>query len=203
MKHKYNIPNLLASIVGYRGVPFPGLLLRKEKQQQGPEYEIGTEPEPMQEFVKAYRLWDTDAKGRWYFMPVSLKHPQIPTDGNICYLPHGVVSISCKKTIVETPLVGRKGSVKELISTDDYKISVAAFIQSANGLYPEQEITLLRDVFNIAEPLELICALTGLVLDEGDKVVLTDISFPPLPGVEDAVAVKLEMITDKAFELTM
>ncbi|MEG0499905.1 MAG: DUF6046 domain-containing protein, partial [Rikenellaceae bacterium] len=38
-------------------------------------------------------------------------------------IPNAIISCTGKKTIVETPMVGRKGAVKELINVDDYEIS--------------------------------------------------------------------------------
>lgn len=113
------------------------------------------------------------------------------------------LSITGKKTIVETPLVGQKGSVKELISIEDYKISLAAMIVSEDGTYPDEQITQVKELYNINEAVELVSAFTNLIFDPDDKVVITDISFPPTPGIEDAQAVKLELVTDKPFELTI
>lgn len=72
---------------------------------------------------------------------------------------------------MRTPLVGRRGSVKELISIGDYKISIAAFIRSTDGSYPEAQIARRRNFTIINERIELICVLTDLLLDEGDRVV--------------------------------
>ena len=114
-----------------------------------------------------------------------------------------MISITGTKNIVRTPLVGRRGSVKELISIGDYKISVAAFIRSADGSYPEAQIARMKELYNINESVELICVLTDLLLDEGDRVVITDIQYPPTPGVEDGQAVTIECETDSPFELIL
>lgn len=206
MKHKYNIQNMLLSVIGLRGLPYPGGFFspRREGTYKGDsedDYELEPEAPEQKEFVNDTRLYVQDALGRWLFMPVKLKHPDIETEGNTFELEHAVINVTGKKNIVETALVGRKGSVKELISTDDYKISIAAFIQGNDGTYPDEKIRQLKDIYDIDESLELICALTGLILDAGDKVVITDISWPATPGVEDGQAVKIELITDKPFEL--
>lgn len=205
MKHKYNIAGILTGITGYRGIPFPAAFAGRRPEGGGhaEDYEIDTEAPVRKEYVKCTRLYAQGKSGRWYFMPVYIKHKDIPADGNTYELQQAVISVTCKKNIVETQMAGRKGSVKELISIDDYRISIAAFIQSENGTYPEEEVTLLKEIFNINEPVELISAFTDLVFDDGDKIVITDISFPPLPGVEDAVAVKIECMTDRPFKLTM
>lgn len=204
MKHKYNIVNLLTSIIGYRGLPFPGGFLPKRPvgNYRGEEFEgLNTAPAPRQEYVKGTRLYAQDLLGRWYFMPVYIKHPDIREAGHMLELPNAVMSIACSKNIVRTQLVGRKGSVKELIGLDDYKISIAAFIQSPDGSYPEQQITRMKELWQVNESVELVSAFTDLLLDEEDRVVLTSIEFPPTPGVEDGQAVRIECETDAAMNL--
>lgn len=215
LKHKYNIPNILASIVGYRGLPFPGALFPKRagSDYEAEDFEVGTSPEDRQEYTKTgTQLWRQDWRGRWYFMPVFMQHPDIKAaDGSTkLELPHAIISITGQKTIVETPLVGRKGSVKELVNIDDYKITIAAFIQSTDGTYPDEEIARINNLFKINESVELISALTDLILDGNDnvrnqgvidKVVITNIDFPAVPGIEDGVAVRIECVSDQPFEM--
>lgn len=210
MKHKYNIPfaSELMSLIGYRGLPFPGAWLPSRpagtyKGDSQEDYEIETQAPQRKEFVKGTRLYAQDKLGRWYFMPVTIKHPDITANEGSLELQYAVMSITGKKTIVETPLVGQKGSVKELISIEDYKISLAAMIVSEDGTYPDEQITQVKELYNINEAVELVSAFTNLIFDPDDKVVITDISFPPTPGIEDAQAVKLELVTDKPFELTI
>lgn len=206
MEHKYNIPGLLLGLIGYKGLPYPGMFLpsRPEGTYKGDsqdDYEIETAAPERKEYVKGTRLYAQDKLGRWYFMPVVIKHPDITTEDGTLELDYAVLNITGKKNIVETPLIGRKGSVKELISIDDYKISIAAFIQGDNNTYPDEAITRVKELYNINEAVELVSAFTNLIFDPDDKVVITDISFPPTPGIEDGQAVKLELITDKPFEL--
>lgn len=211
LKHKYNIPSMLLSVIGYKGLPYPGIFSPKRPDGDciTDEPRIDTAPAKLQELVKGTRLRKLDERGIWHFMPVYVKHPDIQGssdsgDGsqeNTLELPNAVIGITGKKTIVTTPMIGRKGSVKELINIDDYEITIAGFIQSKDGTYPEAEITQMRDLFNINEAVELVSALTDLILDEGDRVVITDIDFPSTPGIEDGQVVRIECVTDKEFEL--
>lgn len=200
MRNSYNIPELLASIVGYRGAPYPGALFpnRPGSDYTGGDYEIQGEATVRQERTKrGSTLYAKDWRGRWYFMPVVFEHRGV---GRV-EIPHALISVTGQKNIVETPLVGRKGSVKELINLEDYKISIAGFIQSADGTWPEDDIVRMRDLYNVNESVELLCALTDLILDEDDRVVITKIDFPSTPGIEDGQIVRLECATDKPFEL--
>lgn len=211
MKHKYNIQRLLMSIVGYQGLPYPGMFFppRPVGSYTGDEVEIPTSPAPRQELIKGTRLYKQDALGRWYFMPIFIKHKDIRSNDkarssdneHTLELENAVISIEGTKNIVRTPLIGRRGSVKELISIGDYKISIAAFIKSTDGSYPEAQITRMKELYNINESVELISVLTDLLLEQGDRIVITDIQYPPTPGVEDGQAVTIECETDTSFEL--
>ena len=199
MTPKFDIRKILLSYIGYKGLPYPGAFfgMLKSKVGKQPEYETDTPALEFQEFTnKGTRLYKKDHLGRWYFMPVTFI-----SNGKEYEIPEAVLNITGKKTIIETPMVGRKGSVKELINIDDYKVSIAGYIQSTDGTYPEDAITEIRELFNINQSVELISALTDLIFDDGDKVVIKDIAFPSTPGVEDGQIIKIECVTDKPFEL--
>ncbi len=200
MKHKYNIPDLLGAVTGYKGVPYSRgfFSMRPDKKFVGDDFMPGASAIFRQEFVKGTRLYKQDALGQWYFMPVFVKHPSLP-EGEM-ELPHAVISVTGSKSIVETPLVGRKGSVKELVSVNDYKISLAAFISSGDGSYPADSIIRMQELFEINETVEVVSALTDLILG-GGQAVITDIGYPSTPGVEDGQAVTIECVTDQDFEL--
>ncbi len=205
MKHKYNLQHLLLSVLGYKGLAYPGGFLRKRPSGDytGKDYDSETfgTPGELQELIKGTRLYKQDALGRWYFMPVAMRHPDIKGDDNTIELPNAVINLEQGKKIVETPLVNRKGSVKELISIEDYEITIAAFIQSSDGSYPHEEITRLRELFQINESIELISVLTDLLFDKDDKIVITNVSWPATPGIEDGQAVTFTCKTDLPFEL--
>lgn len=200
MRREYSIPDLLAEYVGYRGHPFPGVLFprRPGSDYTGGDYEVTTEAPVRQERTNlGSTLWQQDWRGRWYFMPVVFRHDKI---GKV-EIPCALISVTGRKNIVETQLVGRKGSVKELINLEDYKVSIAGFIQSRDGTWPEADIALVRDLYNVNESVELRCALTDLVFDEDDRVVITSIDLPAMQGVQDGQVIRLECTTDKPFEL--
>jgi hypothetical protein len=202
MRREYSIPDLLSDIVGYRGLPYPGALFpnRPGSDYKGGDFEVQGEAPIRQERTKlGSTLWKQDWRGRWYFMPVVFKHTSL---GEV-EIPHALISITGQKNIVETQLVGRKGSVKELINIDDYKISIAGFIQSKDGTWPEDDIARMRDLYNVNESVDLLCALTDLIFDEDDRVVITNIEFPATPGIEDGQVIRIECTTDKPFELVI
>ena len=204
MKHKFNIPTTTVSRVTLKGIPFPGAFtgVRPEGAFKGENLEIEPAAPGVEEFIRGTRLRGKDALGRWYFMPVSLVYNAAGERKTLELERAEIKVISARKTIVETPLVGRKGAVRELINSEDFKISIRA-VAAGNGTYPTEQIVALKELYNVNEPVELKSVLTDLLLDENDKVVITGMSFPETPGVEDEQEVQVECVTDKPFELTI
>lgn len=190
MKHKYDIQNILENVIGYRGLPFPSTSLLGNGTQL-----LGSK----QTLKSAAPLREKDHLGRWYFMPVYLSMA-----GKRVEFPYAVMSIKGSKTIVETPLVGnKKGSVTELISHKGHTISLAGMVLSQDSSYPEDQLIELRELIMFNQPLEIVSALTGILLDPKERVIITSYDFPSMPGVENGQAVKLELKTDTPFELVI
>lgn len=136
--------------------------------------------------------------GVCYFMPVTISHGTKKWE-----MGDAIVSISGKKTIVETSVVGRKGTVKELVSIDDYEIKLTAILTNNNGDYPEQEMHELVNLWEINESVKLSCALTDYFLKEDDSVVITSIEPESHEAMEDMQVVSITMVSDSPFELEL
>ncbi|MEG2122088.1 MAG: DUF6046 domain-containing protein, partial [Rikenellaceae bacterium] len=133
-------------------------------------------------------LYDEDG----LFMPVTIGGLKIP---------FAVMTISGKKTIVETALVGAKGTVKELVSVDDYAITIAGMLYNGT-MYPELEISRFMELYLTNESVSLVSAFSDVVFNYGsDKVVIKSVSFPPMGGCEEMQAVKIECVSDAPYEL--
>ncbi len=90
-----------------------------------------------------------------------------------------VVSVSCKKNIVTTQLVGMDGTVKEYINADDYTVKIAVGVQAVrDGVfvdeYPTEGIKELRAFFDLNEPILVQSAF--LEIFDIDRLVITDFS---------------------------
>ena len=107
----------------------------------------------------------------------------MPVELNGIEIPNAVISIRGKKTIVETPMVGRKGTVKELISVDDYEIRIAGV--ALDNDFPDRQISELNELYNVKE----------------DKVVIKSMDFAEMRGCETAQVFTMELVTDRSFEL--
>lgn len=104
-------------------------------------------------------------------------------------LPYTVVKISSKKTIVETALNDRIGSVKEEFSIDDYAINVKGFLIGENRDFPEAQLQQLRELYETSHALTLDNALTNIFLtnpvlteDEQRRVVIYDLDIQEVQG---------------------
>lgn len=88
-----------------------------------------------------------------------------------------VVSVSRKKNIVTTQMVGMDGTVKEYINADDYAIQIAVGVQAVkDGVfvdeYPTEGIKELRAFFDLNEPIMVNSAF--LEIFDIDRMVITD-----------------------------
>ena len=154
-----------------------------------------------------------DALGREYFMPVKVMYPDNESTSNAqadvlktWYLPYPVISITSRKTIIETPLTERRGTVKELINIQDYEIVIKGFIINRSNEFPEIDVTTLRSIYELNASLSIQCPLTDIFLlrpdrSGSDQVVIYDLKFPAISGVKNIRPYELRMISDEPFNL--
>lgn len=146
--------------------------------------------------------YDTDLFGREFFMPVQL--------GGIL-IPFAVISCVWKKTFVSTGMPERGGTVKELISIDDYAITIKGILISVGNEFPEAQVLEQHHLFKRNESVELRSALTDLFLSgksdaagndpTGHRVVIKEMNWPEVSGVEHAKPVSITVESDLIFEL--
>ena len=188
--------DILRTVKGYQAFPYvPTEFISPKSGMSQADYNDGEGAERATQSVTGAPLRKLK-KGIWYFMPVTFSHK-----GKTWEFDEAVVSISGKKNIVETPLVGRKGSVKELISIDDYEIKLIGVLENENGDYPEQEHQELVRLWEINEVVKMSCALTDYYLKEDDSVVIKAIEPISVEAQEDIQAFNLTLVSDSPFEL--
>ena len=91
-----------------------------------------------------------------------------------------VVSVTRKKNIVTTSMVGMDGTVKEYVNADDYQVKIAVGVQAVrDGVfvdeYPTEGIKQLRQFFDLNEPILVNSAF--LEIFNIDRIVITDFSL--------------------------
>jgi len=146
-----------------------------------------------------------------YFMPVSLVYSQ-STAGSTAGtsetwdLPYPVISISARKTIIETVLTERSGTVKELVNLQGYDIVIKGFIIDAGGNFPESKVTRLRSIYEQSTAISIKCPLTDIFLlrpdrSGSDKVVIRELKLPMVVGMKNVRPYEIHLSSDEPFSL--
>lgn len=202
MRHRFDPGDFMCDLVRMRGLIYPGLAFRRLEQgvKRETPYDgyVAAAPTIRTETLGATPIRRQDINGRWYFMPVTLRHGEPLAE---LELPNAAISMTGKKRIVETALTGRRGTVNELISVDSYEINLSAVLVGLDGNYPEADVKRLRDLYELNEAVELESALSDLILEADDKIVIETIEFPITPGTENIQVVRMTARTDASVEL--
>ncbi len=202
MEISFSLADLFVEAFGYRSKAFD------------PDFKLVSGDSPSSRLSSGMLgspYYAADAAGREVFLPVTFTYSVSADAGSTVerrdwMLPYCVVSVSGRKTIVETPLTERRGTVKELINIQDYVIRIKGFLAGSGNNFPEQETARLRDLFEANLPVSLKCALTDLFLlhpdrSGSDNVVLRELSFPALTGVKHIRPFELVCVSDEPFSL--
>jgi hypothetical protein len=117
----------------------------------------------------------SEVVGRNIIVPLVLR-----ANGQMLQLPEAVVSITKKKRIVSTTVVGGQGTVKEYVGDDDMSIDITVGVVAVDGQrildeYPEDAMYTLIDILD-ARVVEVWSPFLQLFdLDGGEfKMVVTD-----------------------------
>lgn len=186
---EYSLRELTAlAHFSYIGAPFPefGGLGRAALQNRIASYAN----------QNIYNVNEQQALGKPYFMSL-----RVQSGKEITIFPNEpLVSISLQKTIVETATVGegRKGTVKEFISAEDYVIDINGVIIGAGNVYPAQEVKELSDLFNKNEALDVVGSLF-FDLFGIQKIVLKSIRFDEMMGKESLQKYSISAVSDEPF----
>lgn len=117
-------------------------------------------------------------------------------------LPYTVVKVSCKKTIVKTALAERRGTVKEQYNVEDYSISLKGFLIDQNRVWPYEELTVLKKLFELNRAVGMSNALTNVFIGHDDRVVIENIDFPEVQGGRNHVRpFSMQLESDTVFTL--
>lgn len=198
MTKEFDLRELFNATWGYAPpLPIPVIPEGDRDQQQPVIPTIEQAPERKMVSRLGQPFYAEDAMGREFFLPVHL-------DGML--IPFAVISMNWKKVIVKTPMPERGGSVLEMVSVDNYSFNVKGiFINESE--FPESDIIALHDKFTKNQSIVMRSALTDIVLSgvasdpDGHRVVIEDINWPAVSGVEHARPFELKMVSDTIFDL--
>jgi hypothetical protein len=203
----FDLGEIFRSVWGYTAAPFLFSLQNKVEskifgKENGSSEYVDFSPEPARQEVnmKGVRYYAENDNCHEMFLPIWLYYSENGTRRALL-LQNTVSSFANKKTIVETPLVNRKGTVKEEISTSDWQINVRGIIVSQDGNYPEERVNELREWYERGEALEIENARASLLLDGNEMVVINDLKFPEIRGNKNMQAFEMNLTSDLNFDL--
>ena len=220
-KTEYDIPKLFEIVFNYRMAPYPLLVAESPYIKAstmgipGARMPIDTAIPFVDRSNKDYNIYVPNRRessnagqpfyaknllGLEMFMPVTLKHKKNNVEKKLL-LQNTIISMKLKKTIVETPLIGRQGTVKEMISIDDWDIHLKGMIVSADNEYPDDAVNELKDFILLNEVLDIDSVLTAIMLDKDEKVVIKDFELSEMRGIQHAQGFTLSLVSDVQFEL--
>lgn len=179
-----------------RGKPYYGNQLNEDERQKI-EYEQADEtPAEGTEFLSVRNTLDAKLPdGRPIFMPIRIGGILLPNEPTMVF--------TKRKRVAETSMVGskRKGSVKELITSEDWQITIRGICVNTESTlyYPEDQVAAIRDLDAREEALDVECALFALLGIY--RIVILDVTFPEMIGIQHAQAYELKCVSDYDFVL--
>ncbi len=201
-ENKYNIQDLFKLIWNYEALPYPMVFQPWNSIPMAPKNYIIKDTTFKTRSDLGEPFYAKNALGIEVFMPVSLEDEATKTT---LQLENTIISCRLKKTIIETPLVNQQGTVKEMISIDDWDIDIKGIIVSPDTVYynayPDAAVKKLKDLVFIGNSLKIHNALTAICLAENEKIVIKEFSLPEMRGVENAQAFELKCVSDLEFKL--
>lgn len=112
-----------------------------------------------------------------------------------------VVGISRGKNIVSTPVSGRDGTVKELVSNGDHRIRIESLIVSTGKEYPADEVEAFRAIMEVNGPLDVTSTLFDLMGIR--SIVVQGYDMTAMKGMQNIQAVTIDALSDEPLELEL
>lgn len=153
---------------------------------------IAPAPKRLEQSSLGQPYYASDLFGREFFLPVTL---------NGVLIPFAVLGVTWKKTIVETPLPERGGNVNELIAIDDYQFNIKGILINDSNVFPESDLIKLHDIFIINASLTMRSVISDIVLKGDAKVIVKEVKWPAVSGVEHAKPFEMDLKSDMIFDL--
>jgi hypothetical protein len=146
-------------------------------------------PARLEQSLLGQPYYVTDIFGREFFLPVTI---------NGYLIPFAVMSVTSRKLILADAMPESGGSINESISIDDYLFTIKGIAITDNNDYPEQQVIDLHRLFLISDSLEMRSVLSDIFLSgaNGHKVLIKEISWPAIPGVQNAKPFEMQLKSD-------
>lgn len=152
-----------------------------------------------------------DAFGVDIWLPIEFYNlPNGIGENNRLKLHYATIKITGSATIIRTPLVERKGTVKELYNIEDYKISIRGFfIDKQYRSLPFEDLMSLKMLHETGQSFSIWNALTDIYLRdssnpafEQQQVIITSFELPEsVGGKKSMYPFSMELESDNVFTL--
>ncbi len=148
----------------------------------------------------AFSLPDSSVLGTPRYFALKIAEVTLPNEP--------LITVSGGKTIVKTQVAGGDFTVKEIIGRDDWKINIKGYAvregavreRASGGLvpddYPEEWLRSLIGLYNRNTALDCQCQLFSYF--NISRLVMEDISFPPVPGAHGYFAYEINAMSDES-----
>ncbi len=165
---------------------------------------------PLRRFQVEAELTDT-APTNMFGLPVfcqvnlhAARNPVTLDQANGLALLDPLVTVDAPMRVEKTPVLGRKGTVKEFISQGDYGVVIRAIlatdVHAANRYaYPLPQVQKLRALCELGVAL----SVSGWLLDVYNikSLVVENVRYESLPGFTNLQAYELQCVSDDPIEL--
>lgn len=209
---QYEINMIYQAAFGFRGVPYPFLPPHTPMAESSYDKQPDNNVVKKVEFELEKPVTQADnskyTENLPYLKSLAGTPLYMPTGfnigGSVVQLPdEPIITCSTRKNIVETTLAGntRRGTVKEIINTDDWKINIKGLcIDYTKNGYPEQQCDFIQQLYDKNSAIRIINYMLNSVFSIRN-VVITSLAWLPMPGKPYSQAYEMELISDEDFLL--
>lgn len=194
---EHDLRDIFRQVWGCNAFPFVFRQNSQSERKPDTEYDFG-EPVARHDYnINGVAFYAQNNNGNEVFLPIWLIRP----DGSRLMLQNTVSDFTNKKTIVETALVNRKGTVKEEISISDWEINIKGIMVSPDFDYPDELVSELSELYELGVSLGIENARASLILDGNEMVVIKSLRLPELKGMKNVQPFEMNLVSDLAFDL--
>lgn len=118
-----------------------------------------------------------DYNGINIFLPVKL----VEVGGQVLNIRCATIKAVTKRTIIRTAVPERLGTVKECYDVSDWVFTIKGVLIGDNNKYPDNKISVLREIYTSNAPVELHNPLASL-LTASKRIVIESLEFGDLEG---------------------
>ncbi len=111
-----------------------------------------------------------------------------------------IVNISLNNEIVRTKVTGRKGTIKEFISNDDYNISIQALlVNTKRGKAPEAEVRAANRLLSAPVAVDVVSKFLewmGIY-----QIAITNVKVSTVPGFVNFKAIEIQALSNLPIDI--